>query len=61
VKDIAEFRYNIPVSINALTKAFACQQCRVQVTLAYGMDEPVQRGKHIALDQDPEQQIFDWI
>jgi hypothetical protein len=33
----------------------------VQAALAHGLDEPGQRGKHIALDQDREQQIFDWM
>jgi hypothetical protein len=59
VKDIAESRYSIPVSINALTRAFACSRYRVQAALAHGLDQPGQRGKHIALDQEREQQILD--
>jgi hypothetical protein len=61
VKDIAESRENIPVSINALTRAFGCPRSRVQAVLARGLNEPGQRGKHLALDQDREQQILDWI
>jgi hypothetical protein len=61
VKDIAESRYNIPVSINALTKTFDCPRSRSQAALAHGMDESGQRGKHIAVDQVREQQILDWI
>jgi hypothetical protein len=61
VKDIAELRHNIPVSINPLMKAFACQRSRVQAALAQGMDEPGQRGKHIGVDQVREQQILDRI
>jgi hypothetical protein len=34
---------------------------RVQAALAYRLDDPGQRGKHVALDQDRAQQIFDWI
>jgi hypothetical protein len=61
VKDIAESRYNIPVCINALTRAFDFPRSRTQAARAHGMDEPGQRGKHIAIDQDREQQILDWI
>jgi hypothetical protein len=61
LKDIAESRDNIPVSIHALMRAFACPRSRVQAALAHGMDEPGQRAKPIALDQDREQQILDWI
>jgi hypothetical protein len=59
MKDIAESRYNIPVSINVLTKAFDCPRSRVQMALAHGLDDPVQQGKHIAIDQDREQQILE--
>jgi hypothetical protein len=50
VKDIAESRYNIPVSINALMTASACPRSRVQAALAHGLDEAGQRGEHRALD-----------
>jgi hypothetical protein len=33
----------------------------VQAALTHSLDEPGQRGKHAALDQDREQQILDWI
>jgi hypothetical protein len=58
VKDIAESRYNHPVSMNAPTRAFDSPRYRVQAALAQRMYGPEQRGKHIALDQDREQQIF---
>jgi hypothetical protein len=61
VKDVAESRYNIPVSMNVLMRAFAYPGCRVQAALAHWLADPGQRGKHIALDQDREQQILDWI
>jgi hypothetical protein len=61
VKDIAQSRDNIPVTINALTRAFDCPRSRVQVALAHGLDEPGQRGKHAALDSHREQKILDWI
>jgi hypothetical protein len=61
VKDIAESRDNIPVSINALMRAFDCPPSRVQAALAHGVDDPGQWGKHIAIDQDCEQHILDWI
>jgi hypothetical protein len=31
------------------------------VALAHGLDDPGQRGKQIAVDQDCEEQILDWI
>jgi hypothetical protein len=61
VKDIAEWRYNIPLSINILARVFACARSRVKAAPAHGLDEPGQRGKQITLDQDREQQILDWI
>jgi hypothetical protein len=59
VKDIAGSHYNIPVTINALTKAFDCPRFRAQETLAHELDEPEQRRKHIAIDQHCEVQILD--
>jgi hypothetical protein len=61
LKDIAESRSNIPVTINALTRAFDYPRFRVQAALVHRLDEPGQRGKHSALDRDREQQILDWI
>jgi hypothetical protein len=61
VKGIAEWRYNLPVSINALTRAFDCPRFRVQAARAHLMDEPGQRGKHMTIDQDREHEILDWI
>jgi hypothetical protein len=54
VKGIAEWRSNIPVSINALTRAFDRPRFRVQVALADDLDEPCQRGKQFTIDQDRE-------
>jgi hypothetical protein len=61
MKNITESRYNIPVSINALTRAFDCPLFRVQMALVHELDNPGQRGKHITLDQDREQQILDCL
>jgi hypothetical protein len=61
VKDIAESRYNIPVSINALTRALDCPRSHVHAAFAHELDDRGQRGKRSALDQDREQQILDWI
>jgi hypothetical protein len=61
VKDVAGSCENIPVSINALTRAFDCQRFHVQAAVTHGLYEPGQRGKHIAIDQDRKQQILDWI
>jgi hypothetical protein len=52
VKHIAESRYNIPVSINALTRAFDGPRSRVQAAILHGLDDRGQRGKDIAIDQD---------
>jgi hypothetical protein len=59
VNDIAESRYNITVTINALTRALDCSRSRVHTATAHGLDEPGQRGKHTPLGQDLEQQILD--
>jgi hypothetical protein len=39
VKDLAESRYNIPVSINELTRVFDSPRFRVQAALAHGLDK----------------------
>jgi hypothetical protein len=59
MKDIAELRYNIPISIDALTRACDCPRSGVQAALMHGLADPGQRGKHIALDHDREQQILE--
>jgi hypothetical protein len=61
VKDIAGLCYNIPVSKNALTGVFDGPRSQVQAALTYRLDDPGQQGQPIVLDQDHEQQIFDWI
>jgi hypothetical protein len=61
VRDIAESRYHISASTNALSKAFDCPRSRVKVALEHEMDQPRQRGKHTTLDDDRERQIIDWI
>jgi hypothetical protein len=43
VKDIAELRYNIPVTINVLRMAFDCPRSHVQVALEHWLDDPGQR------------------
>jgi hypothetical protein len=61
VSDIAEFQSNIPISINALTRAFNRPWSRVKSALDQQLDLPGYRGKHIALDPDHGQQILEWI
>jgi hypothetical protein len=61
VRDIVEREHNIPISINALVRAFDCPRSSVQSALAHGLDPPGERGKHPALEADREQQIRDWI
>jgi hypothetical protein len=47
--------------MNALMKSVDCSRFRVKAAMVHGRDEPGQRGKHIAIDKDREQQILDWI
>jgi hypothetical protein len=61
VRGIAEGEQNIPISINALTRAFECPQSRVHSAFDHGLKSPGQGGKHTALDQHHEQRILDWI
>jgi hypothetical protein len=61
VQNLAESDHNIPTSINALAKAFDCPPSRVKAALAHGLDDPGRRGKHTALDDDPDRQILDWV
>jgi hypothetical protein len=61
VRDIAEREHNIPISINAMMRAFNCPRSSGQSALAHGLEPPGERWKHPALDADREQQILDWI
>jgi hypothetical protein len=61
VRDMAEREQNIPISINALVRAFDCPRSSVQSALPHGLEPPGERGKHPALDVHHEQQILDWI
>jgi hypothetical protein len=53
-RDISEREHNIPISINALARAFDCPRSYVQLALAHGLEPPGERGKHTALDADRE-------
>jgi hypothetical protein len=59
VRDIAETEYKIPISINALVRAFDFPRSSMQWALAHGLKPPGERGKHPDLDADREQQILD--
>jgi hypothetical protein len=61
VCDIAEREDKIPISINALVRAFDCPRTSVQSALGDGLEPRGERGKHLGLDADCEQQILDWI
>jgi hypothetical protein len=63
IRDIAEREHQIPIpmSINALARAFNCPQSSVQSALAHGLELPGERGKHTALGHRREQQMLDWI
>jgi hypothetical protein len=61
VRDIAKREHNIPISINALARAFDCPRSSLQLALVHGLDPPEEQGKHPALDADHEQQIRNWI
>jgi hypothetical protein len=61
VRDVAEREQNIPISINALVRAFDCPRSSVQSALAHGMKPPGERGKHPDLDAGREQQLLNWI
>jgi hypothetical protein len=61
VRVIAGREHQIPISINALARAFNWPRNSVQSALAHGLEPPGERGKHHALDHHREQQILDWI
>jgi hypothetical protein len=61
VRDIAEREQKIPISSNALVRAFDCPRSSVQSALVHGLELPEERGKDPALEADREQQILDWI
>jgi hypothetical protein len=49
VRAIAEREHNIPISFNALARAFECPRNRVESVLAHPLESPGQRGKQMAL------------
>jgi hypothetical protein len=56
-----EKEHQIPISINALVRAFDCPRSSAQSAPAHGLEPPGERGKQIAFDHHREQQILDWI
>jgi hypothetical protein len=61
VRNIAEREHNIPISINAMVRAFDFPRSSVQSALSHGLEPPEERWKHPACDADHEQQILDSI
>jgi hypothetical protein len=52
---------NVPISIDALTRAFGCAYESLKQSLADGLELPEIRGHHSALPPDIAQQIRKWI
>jgi hypothetical protein len=61
VREISKGEHDIPISINALERAFECPRSRLRPTLVHGLESLGRRGKHTALGQHREEQIFDRI
>jgi hypothetical protein len=61
IRDIAEGKHQIPISINVLARAFNCPRSRVQPALAHGLEMAEERARQLVLHQAREQQILDWI
>jgi hypothetical protein len=61
LRDIAEIKQNIPISIKMLVRVFDFPGKLLKSALEHGVKPPGNRGKHAALDQDHEKQIFDSI
>jgi hypothetical protein len=58
VRDVAELKENIPISINTMVTAFDGTRSLLRLALKHGMYPPGNRGKHIVLDQHSEQPIL---
>jgi hypothetical protein len=50
----------IPISIGALTRAFGCARERVTQALAHRLEPPENRGRHLAIGPENEQQTLQW-
>jgi hypothetical protein len=61
VHDFLESRLRIPVSIGALAAGFGCAPGRVKKALAHGLEPPETRGRHLALSDEVEQELVNWI
>jgi hypothetical protein len=51
----------IPISIGALRRAFGCASERITQALAHGLEPPENRGRHLAIAPEIEQQTLQWI
>jgi hypothetical protein len=51
----------IPISIGGLTRAFGCAHERVRQALVQGLEPPENRGRHLAIAPEIEQQTLQWI
>jgi hypothetical protein len=49
------------LSVNQLAKAFECHPARVKAALANGFEEPKNRGRDSAFDDESEGEILTWI
>jgi hypothetical protein len=57
----AELTCNIPISINALVRAFDYPRSPLRLAVGHVLHSPRNREKHIVFHRDSEQQIPDWI
>jgi hypothetical protein len=47
--------------VKQLARTFDCHATRVKAALANGFEGPKSRGRHLAFDEDSEQEILSWI
>jgi hypothetical protein len=57
VREIAELKNNIQISINALASTVDCPPSALRLGVERYLHPAGNRGKHTVLDRDPEQQI----
>jgi hypothetical protein len=61
VHNFASSQIGIPISIRALRRAFGCARDRVTQARMQRLEPPENRGRHLAIAPEIDQQTLQWI
>jgi hypothetical protein len=61
IYDFAQRKDDQELSVNQLSRTFRCRPSRIKTSLANWLEEPKVRDRHLAVDEDSEGEILEWI